>query len=58
MRAITATSTGIAIALDDAKDVDVTGDFGGLSHQALADRLEDWRRKSSFNLKPSDPPGK
>lgn len=59
VRAITATDVGIAVALvDDAKHVEVVGHFGGLSHQALADRLEDWRRKSSFNLKPSDPPGK
>ncbi|MGH7329436.1 MAG: hypothetical protein ACREJX_13905, partial [Polyangiaceae bacterium] len=60
VRSITATDSGIRIALGDetAKSIDIAGSFGGLSHKALADRLDDWRRKSSFNLKPSDPPGK
>ena len=60
VRGVAASATGIAITLDgeDTKKIDVAGGFGGLSHEALAERLEDWRRKSSFHLKPSNPPGK
>jgi hypothetical protein len=41
---------------DDAIRID--GSFGGISHTDLAARLEDWRRKSGWQLRPSDPPKK
>ena len=39
---------------EDALPVRIEGSFGGLSSAALATRLEDWRRKSGWNLTPPD----
>ena len=42
----------------DENPIRIEGRFGGLSPNALAERLEDWRRKSGWQLTPSDPPKK
>ncbi|MEO8874514.1 MAG: hypothetical protein ABI461_02915 [Polyangiaceae bacterium] len=39
---------------DDAQSIRLDGKFGGLTSNDLAARLEDWRRKAGWNLKPSD----
>ncbi|HEX7666621.1 MAG TPA: hypothetical protein VF407_18970 [Polyangiaceae bacterium] len=55
LRAIVAENEGIGLDREGGR-VHVAGTFGDLKPQALADRLEDWRRKSDWSLKPSDPP--
>lgn len=56
LRSIAPKENGLALELGDASVVAVEGRFGGLDPKTLAERLEDWRRKALFKLKPSNPP--
>jgi hypothetical protein len=57
--AIKAEASALVLTKRDSDDlIRVEGNFGGLSPTALAERLEDWRRKSGWKLTPSDPPKK
>ncbi len=50
------TATGLVLNKTESSDaVRVDGHFGGLTHEALATRLEDWRRKSGWKLTPDSP---
>jgi hypothetical protein len=50
------TETGLLLNKTESGDgVRVDGDFGGITHEALAARLEDWRRKSGWKLTPDHP---
>lgn len=57
LRAVVAEREGLGLEFEDERaPVHVIGTFGDLSPKALAARLEDWRRKADWRLKPSNPP--